>query len=221
MVALLNSVTQLHKNNYFRSKERLARLSTAEVDELNGMTDVWMILSKPFVKMNIFEENSFSQLRCHRKTKRCTIKLLKVLAKNMKPIFKIFSVKQIQIKFKNCVSQCKRVSLLQKTTFGVKNFVQNKGLAQWFIQLYQFVRSRDSWKPQWAIGPTYSVSASKKTESKEKREIEDEVAATSRETEKGNSSKISTEDKNSVSQTRFLPVKKNKIKRRNRFEKCC
>ena len=55
-----------------------------------------------------------------------------------------FSVKQIQIKFKNCVSQCKKVIVLQKTASGVKTFVQNKGLGQWFMPLYQLVSYTDS-----------------------------------------------------------------------------
>ena len=38
------------------------------------------------------------------------------------------------------------------------------------------------------------------------------MATTSRRAEKGNSSKISSEGKNSVSQTRFVPVKKKKLK---------
>ena len=39
-----------------------------------------------------------------------------------------FPVKQVSINFKNFILQCKRISPLQKTTFGVKNFIQNKGL---------------------------------------------------------------------------------------------
>ena len=46
------------------------------------------------------------------------------------------------------------------------------------------------------------------------------MATTSRRAEKGNSSKISSEGKNSVSQTRYVPVKKKKIKRRNADLKC-
>ena len=44
------------------------------------------------------------------------------------------------------------------------------------------------------------------------------MATTSRRAEKGNSSKISSEGKNSVSRRRFVPVKK--IKRRNDDLKC-
>ena len=86
------------------------------------------------------------------------------------------------------------------------------------MQLYQFLISRDLLQPQQAIEPTYSVSATKKEESEEKGQIE-KVATTSKRTskrtEKGNLLKISTEGKNLVSQTRFVPVKRNKIKRRN------
>ena len=79
------------------------------------------------------------------------------------------------------------------------------------MQLYRFVSSKDWCQPQQAIEPMYLTSASKKEESEEKGEIDEEVATTSRKTEKGNSSKLSTEGENSVSQTRFVPVKKNKI----------
>ena len=48
-------------------------------------------------------------------------------------------------------------------------------------------------QPQQAIEPTHPALASKKEESKEKGEIEEKVATTSRKTEKGNSPKLSTE----------------------------
>ena len=54
-----------------------------------------------------------------------------------------------------------------------------------------------------------------KGKSEEKREIEQEGATISRKTEKGNLSKLSTEDKYPVSQARFVAVKKNEIKRRS------
>ena len=99
--------------------KKIFKTSKKEVDELNWRTNVWMILWKPFVKMNIFKENSVSQIINHRKTKRCTIKPLKNLTKKYESNFP-FSVKQVRIKFKNCVSQCKKISPLQKTASGVK-----------------------------------------------------------------------------------------------------
>ena len=42
-----------------------------EVDKLNVRTRIWMILLKAFVKMNVFEENLYSKIINHRKTKRC------------------------------------------------------------------------------------------------------------------------------------------------------
>ena len=47
-------------------------------------------------------------------------------------------------------------------------------------------------QPQQAIEPTHQALASKKEGSKEKGEIEEKVAKTSRKTEKGNSPKLST-----------------------------
>ena len=83
------------------------------------------------------------------------------------------------------------------------------------MQLYQFVTSRDLWQLHQAIKPTYLALASKREEREEKREIEEEGATISRNTEKGNLSKLSTEGKYSVSQARFVAVKKNQIKRRS------
>ena len=131
------------------------------------------------------------------KSKEVYDKVIKELNKKYESNFP-FSVKQVRMIFDNCVLQCKRISLLQKTTSGVKNFV-----------IYQFVSSRDSCQPQQEIEPTYSASASRNEGSEEKEEIEEEVATTSRKTARENSSKISTEGENSVSQTRFVPVKKN------------
>ena len=85
------------------------------------------------------------------------------------------------------------------------------------MQLYQFV----SCQPQQVIEPIYSTSASKKDESEEKGEIDEEVATTSRKTKQGNSLKLSTEGENLVSHTRFVPVKKIKFKKNRRFEKRC
>ena len=80
------------------------------------------------------------------------------------------------------------------------------------MQLYQFVTSRDLWQLHQAIKPTYSALASKREESEEKGEIEEEVATIGRKTEKGKLSKLSTEGKYSVSQARFVAVKKMKLK---------
>ena len=78
------------------------------------------------------------------KNKEVLDKVIKELNEMYESNF-LFSVRQVRIKFKNCVSPSKRISLLQEiTAFEVKTFVQNKGLGQWFMQLYQFVSSRDS-----------------------------------------------------------------------------
>ena len=73
-----------------------------------------------------------------------------------------------------------------------KTIVENKGIGQWFIQPYQFASSKDLRQPQQPIEPTHQALALKKEESKEKGEIEEKVAKTSRKTEKGNSPKLST-----------------------------
>ena len=86
--------------------------------------------------------------------------LNKVIKELKRKVWIQFSVKQVQIKFKNCVWQYKRISLLQKTTSRVKNFIQNKVLGQSLMQFYQFVTSRDFWQLHQAIKPTYLALAS-------------------------------------------------------------
>ena len=70
--------------------------------------------------MNIFEENSSSQI----KSKEVYDKVIKELNKKYESNFPS-SVKQVRVKFKNRVSQCKRLSLLQKTS-GVKTLFKIK-----------------------------------------------------------------------------------------------
>ena len=94
-----------------------------------------------------FRRKLIFTIKMPQKNKEVHNKVIKDLNEKYEANF-YFTVKQIQIKFKNCGSQCKRISLLQKTTSGVKDLVQNKGLAQWFMQLYQFVSSRDSCQRQ-------------------------------------------------------------------------
>ena len=83
--------------------------------------------------MNIFEENSFSQKISNRK---------KIFMKELNEDYEsnfLFSVKQVWIEFKNCVSHCKRISLPQNTASRVKSSVQNKGFGQWFMQFYSLL----------------------------------------------------------------------------------
>ena len=54
------------------------------------------------------------------------------------------------------IAQYKKVSLLQKTASGVKNFVESKGFGAWFMKLFQLVSSRDSCQATQAIEPSAS-----------------------------------------------------------------
>ena len=52
-----DSVSESNSDN--EEMKKLLKIGKKEVDEFNGRTNVW-ILWKPFVKMNIFEENPSS-----------------------------------------------------------------------------------------------------------------------------------------------------------------
>ena len=71
-----------------------------------------------------------------------------------------FTIEQIRVKFKSCVSQCKKVSLLRMTASGVKNFVDEKSLGSWFFQLFTLISSRDSCHPEQAIEPSFESTLS-------------------------------------------------------------
>ena len=65
-----------------------------------------------------------------------------------------FTVQQMRVKFKWCISVCKRICLTIKTASGVNNFVADKGYGDWFNLLYPLVKFRDSCQPERASEPS-------------------------------------------------------------------
>ena len=67
-----------------------------------------------------------------------------------------FTVPQLRSKFKKLVAECKRVALTTKTSTGVKRFQDDKGYSNWFNQLFEVVKTRDSCRPELAVEPSAS-----------------------------------------------------------------
>lgn len=68
----------------------------------------------------------------------------------------IFSVSQLQSKFKKLVRECKKVALTVKTASGIENFIRDRGYGATFNNLYSLVKTRDSCNPDEAVEPSAS-----------------------------------------------------------------
>ena len=67
-----------------------------------------------------------------------------------------FTVTQLRSKFKKLVAEYKRVAFTTKTSTGVKRFQDDKGYSNWFNQLFEVVKTRDSCRPELAVEPSAS-----------------------------------------------------------------
>lgn len=67
-----------------------------------------------------------------------------------------FTVPQLRSKFKKLVAECKHVALTTKTSTGVKRFQDDKGYSNWFNQLFEVIKTRDSCRPELAVEPSAS-----------------------------------------------------------------
>ncbi len=68
-----------------------------------------------------------------------------------------FDIRQIREKFKRCVSECKKASLVMKTASGIKRFQEEKGHSKRFNCLLPLVQSRASCQPDQAIDPSSNL----------------------------------------------------------------
>ena len=68
-----------------------------------------------------------------------------------------FTVAQIRIKFKACISACKKAAMTRKTASGIDNFINAKGYGSWFKKLYPYVESRDSCDPDMGVEPSFQI----------------------------------------------------------------
>ena len=66
-----------------------------------------------------------------------------------------FTVAQIRVNFKACVSICKKAAMTRRTASGIDNCLANKGYGTWFKKLYPFIESRDSCNPDKGIEPPF------------------------------------------------------------------
>ena len=134
------------------SKNKRGRRAKWEDKFVNDMVDV-VCESEYFRKKLIFTNNK------PQKNKEVCGKVLEELKKRNDGDFP-FTIEQIRVKFKSCVSQCKKVSLLRMTASGIKNFVDEKSLGSWFFQLFTLISSRDSCQPEQAIEPSFESTLS-------------------------------------------------------------
>ena len=143
--------------------------------------------------MNIFKENPSSQIISHRKTKRCAIKLLKNFLKSMNPIY-LFLSNRFESNLKPLYCNAK-----------VKSSKENCLWITSSLALETCANLSRQQNP--CIGPQHL-----KRKKAKKKETEEELATNVRKTERGNLLKLSKEVENLVSQTRVVPLKKNKLK---------
>ncbi len=59
-----------------------------------------------------------------------------------------FDIKQIRDKFKQCMSKCKKASLLMKTASGIKSFQEDRGFGKWFHCLLPLIQTKQSCPPE-------------------------------------------------------------------------
>ena len=151
-----------------------------------------MILKKTFVKMNIFKENPSSQIISHRKTKRCATKLLKNFLKSMNPIFLFLSNRfesNLKPLYRNAKVKSSKENCLWITSSLALEICANLSRQQ-----------------------SHVLGLSIKKGKKQRKRRQEELATNVRKIERGNLLKLSKEGENLVSQTRAVPVKKDKLK---------
>ena len=68
-----------------------------------------------------------------------------------------FTVAQVRIKFKKCISECKKAALTIKTATAVKRFQDDKDYGIWFGRLFELVKTRNSCRPDLATEPSINV----------------------------------------------------------------
>ena len=93
-----------------------------------------------------------------------------------------FTPVQTRAKFKACVGICKKASMKRKCVSGITNFMYQQ--PAWFKQLFPFVESRDSCDPNFAMEPSFSISASYPECSSEESPAESPDSCTSKSSDK-------------------------------------
>ena len=68
-----------------------------------------------------------------------------------------FDIKQIRDKFKQCMSKCKKASLLMKTASGIKSFQEDRGFGKWFHCLLPLIQTKESCQPELALEPSLAI----------------------------------------------------------------
>ena len=118
-----------------------------------------------------------------------------------------FTVAQAGIKFKKCVSDCKKAALTIKTATGIKRFQDQKGYGAWFSQLFALIKTRDSCQPERAIEP--SADSATSSEGQTSTESEENVPVPSTRSNKRNKKK----DNNSEAMSQMVEIMKEMVEK--------
>ena len=109
-------------------------------DMVDDLVDI-ICESDYFKRKLIFTNNKAQE---NKKVYERAIKILKEQCRNREiPTDFSFTVDQTRVKFKGCVSICKKIALNHKTASGIKNVVEKKGFGAWFMKLFAIVKTRD------------------------------------------------------------------------------
>ena len=131
-------------------KGRMAQWPEDMVDDL-----IDIICESDYVKRELIFTNNKAQK--NKEVYESVIKILKERCRNREiPTDFSFTVDQTRVKFKGCVSICKKIALQRKTASGIKNVVEKEGFGAWFMKLFSIVKTRDSCQPEQGIEPSFS-----------------------------------------------------------------
>ena len=88
-----------------------------------------------------------------------------------------FTIAQIRVKFKACISICKKAAMTRKTASGIDNFINDKGYGSWFKKLYPFIESRDSCNPDKGIEPPFEKLSQEMDSSPESSSVSNDFSS--------------------------------------------
>ena len=172
-----------------------------------------MILQKAFVKMKIFGKKLIITNKEPQKNKEVYDEVIKELNEQYESIFS-FSVKQVWIKFKNCVSQYKRINLLQKSASGVRQLLKIKELDSGSYSLTSSLALKICANLSRQQSPHIRHQHQKRKKAKKKEKQKKKLLQLAEKQKKEIRQNFS-QSNNPVSQTRFEPLQKIKTKGRN------
>lgn len=140
-----------------KNTKKRGRRGNWTVDALNDFIDI--IVSDEYIKKKLIFTNTKNQ-----KNAAIYEKILTELKKRCAERGEKFeaNIHQLRNKFKKCVAECKKAALTIKTATGIQRFQDSKGFGNWFNQLFQLVKTRDSCQPDQAVEPSVKVNQNRR-----------------------------------------------------------